>query len=447
MKILIILSSLFYALIASPSQRLPTKANQLYTYVYKNHLFTHKDSRFVGGWETKVYFKESFNFLSLNENSFFVPIFIMQSLDELNKYYTLPNYDKLKTNFQTYVEGFIRESIQNSEPDGTINYWRSYPVPNRPNENHYYPMDPNSFNIVESIILNMRNIPNDLDGSAQLCDWLLRSSHPDANRYCMAMVDLLSTDTYVDTPNRTQSVFDNKWKLPGSGAYLTWASTDSARIPYNANDVDCVVNLNILNGFNSVAKYISQAAIDPVRKNIDQVCTVINRVVRTGSAKVCSPYYDDTSFYWAFSKNYNNELTRECLEPSLEKVKNITIRNLLHIESSIQRRLLRRTEYFPSDVDKVDIGEVLLTAINLKLYEDPKHGKAIHKLLLRILDILLANANQASNSLSIEEGFAFRGVIHLDKQNGIGQLTGLWKSSYLSTVFALEAFLKLHQIR
>lgn len=420
-----------------------TTTQKLYNHIYQGHLFDYKDHRFIGSWKTNVYFKQSFNLLSLEENSFFVPIFIMQTLDDLNKTHPLDNFEKLKANFKTYVDGFLDEAIANQEPSGTINYWRSYPTANGP---HYYPKDPREFNVVESLVLNLRNIPNDLDGAAQMCDWLLRTDHDSASQYCSDFIYQLSSDRYVDTLDKPQSVFDDKWKSNGSGAFLTWASSDPDRLPYNANDVDCAVNLNILNAFNSISENYSRAAIDPVVHHLDNVCKMIQDVVINDKAKKCSPYYDESGFYWAFSKGYKNELTKLCFNRVAPQVKKKLFATANKLNSQIKRGFYSGKLYFNKGVDTIDVLETIVAMYNMKMHEDPNYSLKSKYLMKRFLNIILVNSKRTPNSIAIPEGFAFRGIIHLYKNSGRGELTGLWKSSYLANVLALEAYLNFQDI-
>jgi hypothetical protein len=121
-------------------------------------------------------------------------------------------------------------------------------------------------------------------------------------------------------------MYYNRWeKRRNTGAFMTWLfdekdpamphfwfakSEQGTRIPFNKNDVDCVVNANIL-------KLL--AALNQQIPGMQESCDMLNSMVEKDESDTCGIYYPNTynlGFALGSAKTFGNQ----CISPANEQL-------------------------------------------------------------------------------------------------------------------------------
>lgn len=144
------------------------------------------------------------------------------------------------------------------------------------------------------------NIPNDADSSSVALAALVFNSKINNVAYEVPQQALDTLSKYRD--NQRKPMFYNKREdVKNTGAFMTWLfdenspdmphfwfakSTKGTRIPFNRNDVDCIVNGNVL-------KMLSLAKRTDVAGH-EQACSLLNEMISEDAHATCGVYYPNT---------------------------------------------------------------------------------------------------------------------------------------------------------
>jgi hypothetical protein len=260
------------------------------------------------------------------------------------------------------------------------------------------------------------DIPSDLDTASQADLWIgRRSGRAEFRRSYPGMLG-----EWVDAGRTRQHDSEEAWKKAGSGGFLTWNDLDrearaTSRIPGGVNDVDCVVNLNVLDSLAvRRADPTDQAALPPKTAAArDAACALVRKAVEDGKGAVCSVYYDESHVLMAFARALSDGA--DCLEP---------------VRGVAYARVRERAAAALTGADAVTLAE-LLVALRLL---DPGSGDPLAGALERRLQGMIESDDDEQASLP--EGFLFRGTFH----PALGPAVSVtWTSRAMSTALALWA--------
>lgn len=144
------------------------------------------------------------------------------------------------------------------------------------------------------------NIPNDADTSSVAISALIFNAKINKTNYLVSHDSLDTFSRFRDT-ERKPMFFNKREGVANTGGFMTWLfdendpnmphnyfakPTAGVRIPFNRNDVDCIVNGNVLKML-ALAKKADQPGHD-------QACQLINDMITTDSHATCGVYYPNT---------------------------------------------------------------------------------------------------------------------------------------------------------
>lgn len=162
------------------------------------------------------------------------------------------------------------------------------------------------------------NIPVDADTSSSVYATLLH--HANLSQQPMQMPEeILRAFSHYRDRNRSSHYYNRGEKRRNTQAFMTWLADENnpnmprfwfaapergARIPFNKNDVDCIVNLNVL-------RMLALAKTDIEGRA--QACRMINDMVKKEEHAACGIYYPNT-FNMAFSMAETKKAGETCFE-------------------------------------------------------------------------------------------------------------------------------------
>ncbi|MBC7420714.1 MAG: hypothetical protein H7328_08295 [Bdellovibrio sp.] len=144
------------------------------------------------------------------------------------------------------------------------------------------------------------NVPNDSDTSSSVFSAKMYNAKINGDKYKISENSLTEFSKFRDV-NRKAQFYNRFNNLKNSGGFLTWlhdendpnmprfyfaSSSKGARIPFNRNDVDCVVNANILRMLALAGK--------PNQIGRTDACEMLNKAIANDEHKDCGIYYPNT---------------------------------------------------------------------------------------------------------------------------------------------------------
>jgi len=163
------------------------------------------------------------------------------------------------------------------------------------------------------------NIPNDADtSSVALSALLFNSKINKADKFKVSDEAFAQFSRYRDT-DRKPMFYNRRQKREQTGAFMTWLYDENnpqmprfffakaekgERIPFNKNDVDCVVNANVMK-LTALAK----------KQNLDgykEACDMINDMVKEDEHAYCGVYYPNT-YNLAYAMSAAEKAGDQCL--------------------------------------------------------------------------------------------------------------------------------------
>jgi hypothetical protein len=164
------------------------------------------------------------------------------------------------------------------------------------------------------------NIPEDADTSS--VSYAARHYHAlfQGKKFQMPRAALKSFSSYRDL-NRAPHYYNERYRLVNTGAFMTWQMDENdpamprfyfaepeegKRIPFNDNDVDCIVNLNVL-------RMLALTENSDI-KGRDQACGLLAYQIQSKQYPSCGIYYPNT-FNFAYSAALADKAGEKCLRP------------------------------------------------------------------------------------------------------------------------------------
>jgi hypothetical protein len=219
-----------------------------------------------------------------------------------------------------------RENLLAYRREGSFNFWRLYPDPDRPGK---FATRPNHFPIASRFYRKASIIANDADDTA-------------VGYIALRLQEELLGVKGLEIPDRIGPVFA-KWRdrrrsnvhvynlamgwNVDTKAFLTWLAPEpnwspiawiprnehgEVYMPLGANDVDCIVNANVLD---ALARFGELETTE----GSDAACRFINRQVRNGNQGGCGNYYPN-HFNLHYSVARAMESGVACLDESRPKL-------------------------------------------------------------------------------------------------------------------------------
>jgi hypothetical protein len=178
------------------------------------------------------------------------------------------------------------------------------------------------------IWLGFTNIPNDADTSSAALAALLFDAKINHKSFEIPPKALSDFSKFRDVDRK--AMFYNKGKgIQNTGGFMTWLfdeddpamprfffakAKDGTRIPFNRNDVDCVVNANVL-------KMLALAKRGDIAGH-DETCSMLNSMIDQDQHATCGVYYPNT-MNLSFSLASAEKAGETCLtEQSHQKIVN-----------------------------------------------------------------------------------------------------------------------------
>lgn len=234
-----------------------------------------------GGWLEEIIVQGQPKVL-FSDLSPFSALQIMLRLESIYSHIDLAGYQEVKNKFKGFVDYYLNHRLKD-EPYGSIGFWPVWQLEDGTLIRAPY-NDPNIRKIVGD------SLPADTDDSSQMAIWLQKTdpSHP----FIKAYLNMLKT--VLDENRSQQSKREAAWKDINSGAFLTW-------VRQSANDVDCVVNINILTSLSVIKKF--QSLSNKLLQAEKAASALIFEVLNQSKMPLCTYYYSRWSqFYLALGK-------------------------------------------------------------------------------------------------------------------------------------------------
>jgi hypothetical protein len=168
------------------------------------------------------------------------------------------------------------------------------------------------------------NIPQDADTTSVVYGALLNSAEINHQQYRVPETALASLQNFRDI-DRTSHFYNRREDRHNTGAFMTWQFDEKSpymprfwfaspekgtRIPFNRNDVDCIVNLNV----------IRMLALNktPQVEGRQEACAMINDMIRNEEHATCGIYYPNT-FNLSYSVVQAEKAGAACVQEDRKK--------------------------------------------------------------------------------------------------------------------------------
>ncbi|CAN5526322.1 hypothetical protein BH10BDE1_BH10BDE1_15090 [soil metagenome] len=175
-----------------------------------------------------------------------------------------------------------------------------------------------------SIWKGFTNVPQDADTSSSVFATILYDAKLRGETFRIPDEAYASFDRYRDL-NRQAHYYNRGEKRRNTGAYMTWQMNENAkemphywfaepnegvRIPFNRNDVDCIVNLNVLR-----MRALADKTSDEGSK---RSCDMINSMIQKSEHATCGIYYPNT-YNMAFSSANLHAAGGSCIQTQRQR--------------------------------------------------------------------------------------------------------------------------------
>lgn len=273
------------------------------------------------------------------------------------------------------------------------------------------------------------NIPPDADTTSVTHTFLQHLEHLNSATAPLPPQVLKAFATARDV-HRTPHTYNALQGHVNTGAYLTWLYDENnqamprnifaaphrgTRIPFNKNDVDCVVNGNVL-------KLLTLAG-NTSNSGYQASCSHLNRVVRLKQFYFCGMYYPS---YYALPYTIATALEAgaSCLQPSQERVLNYIL-SKQNKDGSWRNSFLARPDYIQST------AWALNTLLLLGNPENELHRQRVR----RGVRFLLSQARRDNEGRLFWSGQVFFAATF------IARYPVVWRSTAYTTALATKALL------
>jgi len=279
------------------------------------------------------------------------------------------------------------------------------------------------------------NVPQDADTSSIVYTALYYNSVIQKKAFALPEDAKASFAAYRDVARRPY--FYNKGEdQADTGAFLTWQFNEKSatmphfwfadpkkgvRIPFNRNDVDCVVNLNVLRML-----ALTQNKDLPGH---DEACAALNTMIDKDQQYTCGIYYPNT-FNLAYSSANVHHAGDNCMEKNQDKM----------VEFIMKEQTADGGWYNDENVWKDDRIQSTAFALNaLAEYGDISDIRVQDSLKYGV-SFLLRNMQTSKQGHLYWQGEVFFTAI------AIARSLVVWKSNSYTTAVAMSAVLKVQHL-
>lgn len=298
---------------------------KLYQSIFDDQIRAHSNKRYVGGWPVLVHVKAYGIPLKVKETDLFLPIMTSNALLEVSSHRDLPNLQRLMDGSRIQLNHYLQDAETTKEPEGTVAFWPLWKMKDGTYRRSMSTKKP----------YDGMNLPGDLDDASQAAAWFMMTN---SNQ---KFVDgfVRSAGEFRDIGRPKQARYDNRWKKVNSGAFMTWAESETAsgtRLTWDVNDVECVVNLNVLY---TLGKYEQRGGRLPAktRAGKESACRLVQEALERNNEVQCQIYYSRASqFLVAYARARAAEV--DCLSPSAELARKLAIKEAQAILAGGKKR-------------------------------------------------------------------------------------------------------------
>jgi hypothetical protein len=278
------------------------------------------------------------------------------------------------------------------------------------------------------------NIPPDADTSSNVFAALLLTSRIHGGNYQIPLAALNSFSEFRDLQRRPH-FYNRREHQVQTGAFMTWLRDEKdpslphfyfappergVRIPFNRNDVDCIVNLNIL-------KMLALQNQSEVPGHAE-ACAMISEIISKNQLATCGIYYPNT-FNLGFSMAQAENAGETCFSAP---TKNAMVEDILKLQSADGGWDNDRNTW----QDRVQ--STAFAMISLFEFADLNDFRVQSSLRYGTIYLLrqLKKSEQGS--------FYWPGEV-LFTATAIARSLVVWKSNSYTTAVAAQALLKMHR--
>ena len=276
------------------------------------------------------------------------------------------------------------------------------------------------------------NIPNDSDTSSSVLLSLVYNSKINNTGYEVPQAAVDEISSQLDQ-NRNPMYYNRLEKRKNTGAFMTWLmnekapemprfffarSKEGARIPFNKNDVDCVVNANVIKLLQASGRSSG---------GYDAACSMINDMVKKNEGSSCGIYYPNTYNLGAALAGAS-KLGNKCL---LEENKNKILKRILAEQNA---------DGSWTNIHNIWTDEVLSTAFALStlLEFGDFQNEQIRTAVLSGVRSLLMRAK-------MHDGIIYWDADHFFTATAIARSLIMWKSKAYTNLIIAGILLKVEQ--
>lgn len=277
------------------------------------------------------------------------------------------------------------------------------------------------------------NVPNDADTTSVVLSALLLNSKITNSEYTVPETTLSKFSEFVDL-NRNAMFYNKSLHRIKTGAYMTWLfdeknpdmprfyfadSGKGPRIPFNKNDVDCVVNANILK--------MMALAKQKERPGQSEACQMLNEMIDADEHSTCGIYYPNMlnlSFVLGRAKTAGET----CISESSEQ----KILQMIFKMQNPDGSWLNEKNFW-----KDPIITTAFAMDALLHYSTPQDAKTFQS-LSKGIQFLLKNVKSKNNTLSWKAENFFTAT-------AIARSLVMWRSSAYTNAIIASTLVKMHQ--
>lgn len=278
------------------------------------------------------------------------------------------------------------------------------------------------------------NVPEDADTTSAVYTTKLYQARIQGRQLKVPSTVLNSIESYRDLNRNPQFYNENQHRVLTS-AYMTWQADENdrtaprfwfappekgTRIPFNKNDVDCIVNLNILR-MQALAKVQGLPGQAPA-------CEMINDMIDKNEHHTCGVYYPN-SYNLAYSSAELERAGSQCVRP---QQKNQTVQFILSTQEADGGWVNVRNDW----VDRVQSTGFAMNA--LLQFGDRSDPRVDNALRYGVRFLLL-------NSKLSKDGYRYWNGELFFTATAIARSLIAWRSTSFTTAVAATALLKMHE--
>lgn len=176
------------------------------------------------------------------------------------------------------------------------------------------------------------NIPEDADTTSVTYTAKYLVSRVEGGSFSVPEAVYKSFSRFRDLDRKPHS-FNDEQRMVNTGAFLTWQYDETdprmptfyfaepeegKRIPFNRNDVDCIVNLNVL-------RMLAETNRSELRGR-DKACGLMGYIVLSEDYAKCGMYYPNT-YNFHYSAAVADGAGEHCLRPYADRMEAFILRN------------------------------------------------------------------------------------------------------------------------